>query len=252
MPRADPEGDDQIKRIKQSISKCSDNLLLCKRNMVKSGKRHSNHLEGEFPSLLYIWSKDSGDRPSHITIQSTEDNPDHCPCRTGCVDCYGKVHCGCPDCYTPPEPIKIRLQFGELEFERIGDIHKCEPLDPIPIHRRPVHSHHKDELETAKIKEENIFDDLTLNDKIIEEDDRYRKIISIAPVFTKVKRNEIIEKPKKEFTVRNVRPAKQTRYYCKKCTIDVCNLCFTKSCTGHAVQFLGQSKFICESPYHQY
>jgi len=235
MPSKDPEGDEQIKRriktSKHSMIKCEEltiRLSLLK-NMVKS--RHTKQYGG----------------PSHITIPSTEDNPDHCPCRTGCVDCYGKIHCGCPDCYTPPEPIKIRLHFGELEFERLGDIHKCEPLDPIPVHRRPVHSHHKDELGTAKIKEENIFD----ADKIVE-DERYRKIISLAPVFTTIKRNEVEEKPKKEFTVRNVRPAKQTRYYCKKCTIDVCNLCFTKTCTGHAVQFLGQSKFVCESPYHQY
>ena len=31
----------------------------------------------------------------------TENNIEHCPCGTGCVDCYGKFNCGCPDCYTP-------------------------------------------------------------------------------------------------------------------------------------------------------
>ena len=25
----------------------------------------------------------------------------HCVCGTGCVDCYGKINCGCPDCVTP-------------------------------------------------------------------------------------------------------------------------------------------------------
>ena len=25
----------------------------------------------------------------------------HCDCGTGCVDCYGKINCGCADCVTP-------------------------------------------------------------------------------------------------------------------------------------------------------
>jgi len=197
-----------------------------------------------------------------VTIHQPHASTEHCDCGTGCADCFGKINCGCPDCYTPPEPLKVWLHFGEKNFEKIEDVHRTEPLEPFPPVRRPIHSHHADELGTANILEKLICDDLVLKDInnnitiTIQPDNlnnnRYSGIWD--SMSYKVKRNSYIqeEKPKKEFKVRSVRPAKQTRYYCKKCCQDICNLCFSKSCSGHPVQFLGQSKFACESPYHEY
>ena len=44
----------------------------------------------------------------------------HCPCGTGCADCYGKLHCGCPDCYVPPQrkrkKVKVKKPLTVFEM----------------------------------------------------------------------------------------------------------------------------------------
>ena len=44
----------------------------------------------------------------------------HCPCGTGCADCYGKLHCGCPDCYVPPQRKrkKVKVKKHLTVFEK--------------------------------------------------------------------------------------------------------------------------------------
>ena len=44
---------------------------------------------------------------------------------------------------------------------------------------------------------------------------------------------------------------KNTKYFCKKCDIYICNGCFTTECMNHDVQWIGNATFMCESYYHK-
>ena len=59
------------------------------------------------------------------------------------------------------------------------------------------------------------------------------------------------ERIRDSFKERAVGPPKQARYYCKTCKADVCNACFSSTCSAHNVQFLGSAYFHCASPYHK-
>jgi len=40
---------------------------------------------------------------------------------------------------------------------------------------------------------------------------------------------------------------KQTKYFCSTCMLTICNSCFTKKCSSHKVDWMGQAKFGCEA-----
>ena len=44
---------------------------------------------------------------------------------------------------------------------------------------------------------------------------------------------------------------KNTKYFCKRCDIYICNACFTSDCLDHDVQWIGNATFACESIYHK-
>jgi len=45
---------------------------------------------------------------------------------------------------------------------------------------------------------------------------------------------------------------KNTKYFCKKCDIYICNACFSNDCMNHDVQWIGNATFACESIYHKF
>ena len=44
---------------------------------------------------------------------------------------------------------------------------------------------------------------------------------------------------------------KNTKYFCKRCDIYICNGCFSSDCMNHDVQWIGNATFACESIYHK-
>jgi len=42
--------------------------------------------------------------------------------------------------------------------------------------------------------------------------------------------------------------AKNSKYFCKHCTADICNVCFKLNCISHDVQYMGVKWFRCRSP----
>ena len=44
---------------------------------------------------------------------------------------------------------------------------------------------------------------------------------------------------------------KNTKYFCKRCDIYICNGCFSSDCMNHDVQWIGNATFVCESIYHK-
>ena len=44
---------------------------------------------------------------------------------------------------------------------------------------------------------------------------------------------------------------KNTKYFCRKCDIYICNGCFSSDCMNHDVQWIGNATFVCESFYHK-
>ena len=44
---------------------------------------------------------------------------------------------------------------------------------------------------------------------------------------------------------------KNTKYFCRSCSFDICNDCFTNCCSAHDVQWLGIATFNCLSPHHK-
>jgi len=51
---------------------------------------------------------------------------------------------------------------------------------------------------------------------------------------------------RKVFELRVPAPVlKQTKYFCKTCSLTICNSCFTRGCSAHNVDWMGQAKFAC-------
>ena len=42
----------------------------------------------------------------------------------------------------------------------------------------------------------------------------------------RTKHEPVVKKERKPLEARKTRPPKQTKYFCKKCNVDVCNACF--------------------------
>ena len=193
----------------------------------------------------------------------------HCPCGTGCADCYGKVNCGCPDCYTPEKPkrkkkkLKIRkAEVVELTFDSVFPIAQL-------LYENCSLSHHIGE---ARAKVNRIVIKIDEDVDVVKRSSysnyhfKRRPVSCIEKSQTRsshrislpdMNYNLKLEKPKKReklrdpVIVKEVAPPKQTKYFCKKCKADVCNACFTTVCSAHNVQFIGTAMFHCESPFHK-
>ena len=44
---------------------------------------------------------------------------------------------------------------------------------------------------------------------------------------------------------------KNTKYFCRTCSLDICNACFTTECSAHHLQWLGVATFNCYCPQHK-
>lgn len=195
---------------------------------------------------------------------------EHCPCGTGCAECYGTVRCGCPDCYTPEKKprkkkkLKIRkAEIIEITFDSVIQIAQL-------LYENCILSHHV-EKEKAKINQTVVKMDMEVEVVKRNHTSNYhfkrRPVSTIeTPKTTRISHrmslpdmdfNLKLGKPKKReklrdpFIVREVGPPKQTKYFCKKCNKDICTECFKTVCSAHNVQFVGTAKFHCQSPFHK-
>jgi len=172
----------------------------------------------------------------------------HCPCGTGCPECYGKLNCGCPDCYVPEfkrgkkkrvsvdlESVVLlpRLEYSICTVSRVveeGRATLTKVTKPIvctqeePVQRRPG---------SFALKTRN------------------RWSLPAIPVTIKEKEKEKTRRTREPIDARNVGPPKQVKYFCKKCNLDICNACFSTVCSSHMVQWIGSSFFHCASPHHK-
>jgi len=201
---------------------------------------------------------------------SADGKIEHCPCGTGCADCYGKVNCGCPDCYTPEKKprkkkkLKIRkAEVIEISFDSVFPIGQL-------LYETSMLSHHVGK-ERAKVNRVLVKTDQEVDVVKRNSTSNYhfkRRPISCieTPQATRISHrmslpdmdfNLKLGKPRKReklrdsFIVAEVGLPKQTKYYCKKCNKDICTECFKTVCSAHNVQFIGTAKFHCESPYHK-
>ena len=201
---------------------------------------------------------------------STDGKIVHCPCGTGCADCYGTVYCGCPDCYTPEKKprkkkkLKIRkAEVNEIYFDSVLQIAQL-------LYENCSLSHH---VGKEKAKVTHIVVNVDVEVDVVKRNAtsnyhfKRRPVSSIEmPKTTRATHrmslpdmdfNLKLGKPKKReklrdpFIVKEVGPPKQTKYFCKKCNKDICTECFKTVCSAHNVQFIGTAKFQCESPFHK-
>jgi len=200
---------------------------------------------------------EDGGKPREIINEQSE-HVTHCDCGTGCADCYGKINCGCPDCCQPTKVnLRVRkpkrVRSAAFQVEELADQLNLQLLGKLVFSTISVH---KTEFFSAAVSVISTFvghqkvvkrTGLTTNSRTM------RNRLSL-PAYLNYKPSAGKEAPRKrsemEFMETNIRSAKQTKYYCKKCEADICNLCFTKYCSGHAVQWIGQSTFICQSRNH--
>lgn len=69
----------------------------------------------------------------------------------------------------------------------------------------------------------------------------------VLPGFARV--SEVEVKENKDDNSRMI--YKNTKYFCRKCDIYICNGCFSSDCMNHDVQWIGNATFACESFYHK-
>jgi len=200
----------------------------------------------------------------------SSDKTIHCMCGTGCVDCYGKVNCGCPDCFTPEiKPRKKKklktkqAQLIEITFDSVS------PIDHL-IYENCTLTHHE---EVAKTKVNKTVTKVHEAVEVVKRNSysnyHFKRRPASCVETPKLKfsshrmslpdmdLNMKLEKPKRReklrdpMIIKEVGPPKQTKYFCKKCKADVCNDCVTNECSSHNVQFIGTSRFHCQSPFHK-
>ncbi|XP_023346508.1 uncharacterized protein LOC111715423 isoform X2 [Eurytemora carolleeae] len=150
----------------------------------------------------------------------------HCVCGTGCVDCYGKINCGCPDCVTPVKDTSDRAIVDVVQT-KIDDL--LRPAVLIRRNPRPI----------------------SIVEPVVNAR-RNRLSLPVLSDFYLPKTKEITSPSKPPFTARNCKPIKQTKFYCKQCKTDICNACFTSFCAGHNVQWIGQATFLCQARLHTF
>jgi len=183
----------------------------------------------------------------------------HCPCGTGCSECYGKVNCGCPDCFEPEKkPRKKRkLQRRRAEISEPNQLESICFMDAIEYQTCQVVEHKDMVLEMVVVIRQKIG-----------HLERRRPQSCIELQFSRPRRRsdfltwesqspEVKQKPARPrsgglFLEKEVGPPRQTKFFCRTCKRDICNACFTSSvCAKHSVQWIGSAKFHCSSPYHQ-
>jgi len=165
----------------------------------------------------------------------------HCPCGTGCPECYGKLNCGCPDCYVP------ELKRGKK---------KSVTLSMVDMAHMPAIL----ELEYSFCTVSQVMEEKATATKVSVRTQEGRKSVvlktrnrwSMPVIPTPIKEKEPPKKKDREpLEARRVGPPKQVKYFCKNCNVDVCNACFSSVCSGHQVQWIGSAFFHCASPYHK-
>jgi len=187
---------------------------------------------------------------------------EHCQCRTGCSECYGKLNCGCPDCYVP------QLNMGKRKKVSL-ELMEMRSLPGIPeLHYNTVTISHVTEhwgkvtKTTVKAEEDPVRRRSCADGDVSRRPDSCmlnyhhqisRKRWSMPVMETVIKEKE---KPRRNrtreiFEARDVAPPKQVKYFCKNCDLDVCNQCFRTVCSSHLVQWIGSACFHCASPFHK-
>jgi len=183
----------------------------------------------------------------------------HCLCGTGCPDCYGTLRCGCPDC-VPPDcscrhcrarrgPGKLcRATRHQVRWERLG---KLPPLEyQVAVLVRPSFGTEEQcsveekpsVLSCSEVKRRPQSCLFPHSHRLASQRTWSGEWDRPAPR---------VRPPRSPAPLRRTEPAKQTKYFCRQCRVDVCNVCLTRTaCAGHNVQFLGQATFACQSAAH--
>jgi len=198
----------------------------------------------------------------------TDGKIEHCQCGTGCVDCYGKFNCGCPDCYTPEKKPrkKKKLKIRKAEVVKVT-LDSVSPLEQV-LYETCILSHHvgKDRAkinrivinvdEEVEVVKRSSYSNYHFKRRPVSCIEKTNSRSSHRMSLPDMDFNLKLEKPKKReklrdpLIVKEVGPPKQTKYFCKKCQKDICTACFKTVCSTHNVQFIGTAKFHCESPFH--
>lgn len=200
--------------------------------------------------------KSNNDSPRHTDVV-------HCQCRTGCSECYGKLYCGCPDCYVPEIKTgkRKKLVVEVEEEEGLERIERLEYMYCTVVHCREEREvATKTEVQTQEyvLRRPRVSDPVShrrpvscvLADQVRRS--RNRRSLPNMDILIKDKETPpITAAPREPFSVRAVGPPRQTKYYCKNCGLDICNVCFSTVCSPHTVQWIGTSNFHCTSPFHK-
>ena len=134
----------------------------------------------------------------------------HCLCGSGCKKCFGEPHCGCKRCYRPEKKPRP-LSTGDLETLTVSQESSETFLSVLPPPCTAEQIRHC----SRKLRAEDT-----------------------SPVAKYCK------------FIKAQNPVKQTQYFCRKCSLDLCNSCFLFTCSSHNVLFLGSSHFVCQSVKH--
>jgi len=201
---------------------------------------------------------------------SAKDGIIHCDCGTGCVECYGKVNCGCPECYVPikkpRKKRKLKIKTAEEDELIFNDV---LPTSIIHVqYENCLLSHHQVANQRAQVVQVYVQtnDDVDVIRRNTNIPFRRRPVSCIEKSSVRTKHR--ISLPDMDFNVKTgnpkprtrlrdsfvekeVGPPKQTKYFCKKCQKDICTECFKSVCNSHNVQFIGSTRFFCESPFHK-
>jgi len=192
---------------------------------------------------------------------------DHCDCGTGCAECWGTIRCGCPDCYQP-QTRTLKIRKAKSKKLKLDTPEKLPDNDTNLLFETATITHAVSE---AKEKVKIVVVNVEVGDVVLRRShksvDYKRHTVSFVetsrlnrnrlsmpelpkfePKRTERKSKERIREP---FIEKKVGPPKQTRYFCKTCNVNVCNVCVSSTCGAHNVQFLGSGYFHCQSPHHK-
>lgn len=195
---------------------------------------------------------------------------DHCQCGNvmGCAECYGTLRCGCSDCIQPStKTYKLNkaktkvLKFHtadtfQNDIDSLFETAQVSHAESLAVSRVKINTVVV-EVEDVVLRRSHKSVDFKRRPMSIMETPRsnhrlHRMSLPEMPKFEiKPSEPKRKEKVREQISARDVAPPKQTRYFCKTCNVNVCNVCFTSTCGAHNVQFLGSSYFHCQSPFHK-
>ena len=193
---------------------------------------------------------------------------EHCDCGTGCAECYGKINCGCPDCYSPSTRT-VKLNKATKKILKFDSAPTFPSLNTTLLYETAVVNH-----EESKAREKAVVVEVVVEvgDVVLRRShksvDYKRRPMSLAETQSNFRRHRLSmpdvpkfelkqrdpqpkSRVREEYKTRDVDPPKQTRYFCKTCNVNVCNVCVSSSCGAHNVQFLGSGYFHCQSSKHK-